>query len=90
MININKVSFIYNISSKILRDALMVLPARLSMLFNICFNIAIIPPEWKIANVTPLPKAGNSNLVLNCRPISLLPLLSKLIEKIVHNRIIHT
>ena len=86
-ININKASCIDNISSEILRDAFMVLPTRLGMLFNTCFNSAIIPPEWKIAKITPLPKAGNSKIVSNYRPISLLPLLSKLIEKIVHRRI---
>ena len=46
-----------------------------------------VPDDWKIAKVTPVPKAGKSNYVNNLRPISLLPLPSKLIEKIVHNRI---
>ena len=86
-ININKASCIDNISSEILRDAFMVLPARLCSLFNICFNTAVIPSEWKIAKITPLPKSGNSKLVSNYRPISLLPLLSKIMEKIIHERI---
>ena len=34
-----------------------------------------------------LPKAGDAREVSNLRPISLLPLPSKLIEKILHNRI---
>ena len=41
----------------------------------------------KTAKVTPLKKAGNSNDVSNLRSVSLLPITSKLIEKIVHNRI---
>ena len=65
----------------------MIIPTKLCKLFNVSFDTAIIPPDWKIAKVTPLPKAGNSNLVSNYRPISLLPLLSKLIEKIIHKRI---
>ena len=65
----------------------MIIPTKLCKLFNVSFNTAIIPSEWKIAKVTPLPKAGNSNLVSNYRPISLLPLISKLIEKIIHKRI---
>ena len=56
-------------------------------LFNCSFKNAKIPQKWKIAKVTPLKKAGNSNDVSNLRPISLLPITSKLIEKIVHNRI---
>ena len=34
-----------------------------------------------------MPKGGNDQIVSNYRPISLLPLLSKIIEKIVHKRI---
>ena len=51
------------------------------------FELSEVPDIWKVARVTPIPKAGNSNNVSNFRPISLLPLPSKLIEKIVHNRI---
>ena len=56
-------------------------------LFNLSFQLSEIPNVWKIATVTPLRKAGNPKDVGNLRPISLLPLPSKLIEKIVHNRI---
>ena len=80
-ININKVSYIGNLSSEILRDAFMGLSARLSQLFNTCFDTAVIPPEWKIAKITLLPKAGITKLVSNYRPISLLPLMSRLIER---------
>ena len=86
-ININKSSSIDNLSSEILRDAFMAIPEKVVELFNLSFERAEIPDVWKIAKVTPLPKAGKSNDVSNLRPISLLPLPSKLIEKIVHNRI---
>ena len=46
-----------------------------------------MPESWKYAKVTPIPKGGNSQLVSNYRPISLLPLLSKMMEKIVHRRL---
>ena len=39
--------------------------------------------------VIPLKKSGNSNRVTNLRPISLLPLPSKILEKIIHSRMIH-
>ena len=87
VININKSSSIPNISSEVLRDAFLAIPGILTNLFNISFEMAEIPNDWKVAKVTPLPKAGNSKSVSNLRPISLLPLPSKLIEKIVHNRI---
>ena len=86
-ININKSSCIEHISSEILRDAFLSIPEKLVDLFNLSFNTTDILDTWKIGKVTPLQKAGNKNLVNNLRPITLLPLISKLIEKIVHNRI---
>ena len=86
-ININKSSCVEHLSSEILRDAFLAIPEKMVSLFNLSFVLSEVPEEWKIAKVTPLPKAGNSNNVSNLRPVSLLPLLSKLIEKIVHNRV---
>ena len=86
-ININKESCIDNVASDILKDAFLAVTKKLCLLFNNCFKHAIIPNVWKCARVTPLPKGGNSQSVSNYSPIFLLPLLSKLIEKIVHRRI---
>ena len=86
-VNINKSSCVDHLSSRVLRDAFLAIPQKVVELFNMSFNKAEIPNSWKIAKVTPLPKAGNSTDVSNLRPVSLLPLMSKLIEKIVHNRI---
>ena len=68
----------------------MAIPGKIVELFNLSFGLGEIPDAWKIAKVTPLPKAGKSNDVSNLRPISLLPLPSKLIEKIVHNNYCYT
>ena len=86
-ININKSSCVDNRSSEILRDAFLAIPEVIKDLFNLSFELSEVPNSWKLAKVTPLPKAGNSSDVSNLRPISLLPLPSKMIEKIVHNRI---
>ena len=86
-ININKASCVNNVSSEILRDVFLAVPDQLCEFFNNCFNVSAIPDNWKFAKVTPLPKGGNDQLVSNYRPISLLPLLSKMIEKIVHKRL---
>ena len=86
-ININKSSCIEHLCSEILRDAFLAVPEILMEIFNLSFELSDIPNAWKIAKVTPLQKSGGSKEVSNLRPISLLPLPSKLIEKIVHNRI---
>ena len=42
----------------------------------------IFPNTWKIAEVTPIPKEGDHELANNNRPISLLPVLSKVCERV--------
>ena len=86
-ININKASCVNHLSSEIIRDAFLAVPRYVVHLFNVSFNTGIIPKLWKISKVTPLQKPGDKSDVSNLRPISLLPLPSKLIEKIVHNRL---
>ena len=66
----------------------MAVPNNLSLLFNTCFTSATILTIWKMAKVTPVPKGRDNQLVSTYRPISLLALLSKLIENIGHKRIV--
>ena len=86
-ININKSSAIDYISSRILKDAFVILADKLSTCFNLSFNSGIFPDDWKLAKITPLHKGGQKNQINNFRPISLLPLPGKLMEKIVHKHI---
>ena len=86
-ININKSSCIENLSAEVVRDAFLAIADKITNLFNCSFTNSNIPASWKVAKVTPLQKPGNKNHVSNLRPVSLLPLPSKLIEKIVHARI---
>ena len=58
----------------------------LSTLFNNCMYSSVFPDELKIARVIPLFKAGYKNDITNYRPISLLPVLSKIFEKLIHCR----
>ena len=54
---------------------------------NICLSEGIFPNNMKLAVVKPIYKTGNKNNMSNYRPISILPYVSKILEKIVHNRI---
>ena len=86
-INVNKSSSIKNVSSRIIKDAFLCIPDVVLHLIQVAFDIGIFPDEWKIANVTPLQKGGDKTSVTNQRPVSLLPLPSKIIERILHDRI---
>ena len=85
-IDTNKSSCIDDISSRVLKDALIHLNDKFTQLINKSFHLGIVPDLWKCAKVSPLFKGGDRNFVTNFRPVSLLPLPSKIIEKIVHNR----
>ena len=47
-----------------------------------------MPDQFKVARVVPIHKKGSSYLVSNYRPVSLLSIFNKLIEKLMYNRII--
>lgn len=69
---------------KILSDELL---GPLSSLINETFETGIFPDELKIAKVIPLHKKGDICDVQNYRPISLLPIFSKIYEKIMYLRL---
>jgi hypothetical protein len=57
------------------------------MLFNRCFRCGSFPIIWKRALIVPVHKKGSKSCVENYHPISILNVLSKMMERIVHNRI---
>jgi len=61
----------------------------LAELINCILSTGYYPDSWKKANVIPIPKPGKpSNEAKNFRPISLLNSLSKVLEKVLHVRIL--
>ena len=82
-INIYKSSAIKNLSSKLLKPAFLVIIPQLTHLFNLCLQLGIFPESWKTATVIPLKKDGDKSDVGNLRPISLLPLPGKLLERVI-------
>ena len=60
-------------------------------LVHICnrsFMTGVFPSELKIANVVPTFKSGDDMVFSNYRPVSMLPVLSKLLERLMYNRFI--
>ena len=55
----------------------------LSLLFNNCLRDGVFPNDWKKADIIPLHKKGNKQLVSNYRPVSLLQICSKNFEKLI-------
>ena len=85
-LNISKSSAIDHLSTRVLKQAFSSQLTRLVRIFNFSFHDGLIPDSWKCATVIPLHKGGDNSDVNNFRPVSLLPIQGKLIEKIVHDR----
>jgi len=59
----------------------------LQVIFQDCINCGIFPDCWKYANVQPIHKKNNRQFKSNYRPISLLPICGKILEKIVFDQV---
>ena len=76
------------INNKIIKQTSFVIAPFLEKLFNKCLDDGVFPEVFKIAKVTPLYKGGDKQDPNSYRPISLLPCLGKLFEKIISTRLI--
>jgi hypothetical protein len=76
------------ISNKLIKMLKEVILPFLTLIINQCIETGIFPDKLKMAKVIPLFKKNEKDLLENYRPISLLPSLSKVIEKVIHNQIV--
>ena len=55
---------------------------------NLSITQGFFPDEMKLAKVIPIYKSGDATSISNYRPVSILPLFSKILERLVYNRLI--
>ena len=72
------------ISCIILKEIKDIIAQPLSLVVNQAFNTGVFPSKLKLAKVIPLYKKGDKTSIENYRPISLLPCMSKVLEKIIN------
>ena len=60
----------------------------LAYLFNLSFSNGIFPSCFKIAKVVPLYKGDDTSKLINFRPTSILPTLSKVLKRIMYNKMV--
>ena len=86
-INPNKAADIYNISPAIIKDLAPLLTPILTTLFNRCIDEHIYPDALKFTKLVEIYKAGKRNSATNYRPISLLPIIGKILDTITNRQI---
>ena len=82
-----KSSGIHNISSRILKDVWSTCPVLLLDIINKSIETGIFPDDWKHGTVIPIPKVANPQSVNDLRPITLLPIPGKIMERLIHNKL---
>ena len=80
-----KSSGLADLSSRIFKDFALLKPDVLLYVMNYSITHSVFPSAWKHALVTPIPKVPNANKVEDLRPISLLPIPGKILERHVYS-----
>ena len=75
------------ISTKLLQRLCPIIAMPLTSIINQSLYTGIFPENLKLAKVLPLFKKGDNQLFNNYRPISLLPSISKVFERVVFNQL---
>ena len=75
------------ISTNLLKDIKYLISKPLTLIINQCLETGIFPSKLKIAKVIPILKKGDELIFDNYRPISILPSISKVFERIIFNQI---
>ena len=83
---VSKVAGLDNLSGHFLKDGAKVLAKPITELCNLSITSGKFPDSCKIAKLKPIYKKGSLTEASNYRPISLLPLISKVIEKVIHDQ----
>ena len=69
------------------KEAAFELTKPLSILFQKSLDTSIIPSMWKTADVVPVFKKGDQKLPSNYRPISLTPVICKILESLIRDKL---
>lgn len=75
------------IDAKFVKDGGTEIVVPFTYIINLSINSATVPDDFKVAKVIPLYKKGDKNYEGNYRPVSVLPTLSKIFERIAYEQV---
>jgi len=85
-LNVTKSTGCDNISARFLKDAANAIVSPLTYIINLSLKTGVVPDDFKTARVVPLYKKGDCNYEGNYRPVSILPVVSKIFERLAYNQ----
>ena len=86
-LNINKAHGYDGITVRMIKICGESICKPLELIFRTCIDEGIFPNQWKKANGVPIHKKNEKNLVKYYRPMSLLPIFSKIFERLIFDSI---
>lgn len=88
-LDVSKATGLDGIGPKLLKLSSGIITKSITYVANKCIRSGQFPNSWKQAKVNPLYKGGANDDINNYRPISILPTLSKLIEKFIQKHLMY-
>ena len=82
-LDINKATGSDGIPERLLKETADQIAPSLTMLFSKSLRLGVFAGDWKLANIVPIFKKGKRDVAENYRSISLLPVISKVLERCV-------
>ena len=83
-----KASGVDDLPNGLLKDGADIIAKPLAHIINLSLRTSTVPSALKTALISPIHKSGSTNDTNNYRPISVLPVLSKILEKAVKNQLV--
>ena len=82
----SKAAGLVNLPPGLLKESAKEISSSLCYIINRSINNGVFPSSWKIAKVTPVYKSASVKEIENYRPVSILSVVSKVMEKEVHKQ----
>ena len=76
-----------DISSRVVKSYIHCFVEPLCYIFNKSICSGVVPEKLKLAKIVPLHKKGDIHDMSNYRPIAILPVFAKILEKIINHRL---
>ena len=83
----DKATEMHNLPNKMLTLSKDVITNSLRNLFDACIDASVFPSDFKMARVAPIFKSDDRDDLNNCRPISVLPTVARVFERLIYEQL---